>query len=368
MPTLSHVCPVIPEPMLRHAAEHGDAADREVIERTLAHSGQLLQGRRSAEWNPSQPASFSAFLDAQLSPGKLPKKHRYVYNAHYGVLLPGELALTETSGLSSSTDPAAQDAWRDAGTTFDYYATIHHLNSIDGRGMPFRSTVHYGRQYVNAVWNGELLIYGDGDGKLFNPFTGFLDVTGHEMTHGVIQHSAALDYMNETGALNESIADVFGELVEQWKLGLDARKADWLIGKGLFGKSVNGKALRSMAAPGTAFDDPILGRDPQPAHMRDYVHTHDDRGGVHINSGIPNHAFYLVATAMGGPAWDGAGRIWYATLTERLARHAVFQDMSNETYAETAKQYGAGSPEHRIVGDAWSAVGVPPSRRSSFLR
>ena len=164
--------------------------------------------------------------------------------------------------------------------------------------------MHYGRGYDNAFWDGTQMVFGDGDGTVFNRFTIAVDVIGHELTHGVTEHTAALVYQGQSGALNESISDVFGSLVKQQALGQDAAAADWLIGAGLFTAQVKGVALRSMKAPGTAYDDPQLGKDPQPATMADYVETTDDNGGVHLNSGIPNHAFYLAATAIGGHAWE----------------------------------------------------------------
>src|SRR5690242_1922321 len=161
------------------------------------------------------------------------------------------------------------------------------------------------------------MVFGDGDGDLFNRFTIALDVIAHELTHGVTGDEAHLVYLGQAGALNESISDVFGSLVKQYVSGEKAADADWLIGRGLFTAKVRGIALRSMKAPGTAFDDPLLGKDEQPAHMRDFVHTSADHGGVHINSGIPNHAFYLLAVALGGYAWEKAGRIWYETVRDR---------------------------------------------------
>src|SRR5262249_39364946 len=150
----------------------------------------------------------------------------------------------------------------------------------------------------------------------FNRFTIDLDIIGHELTHGVTQHEANLDYLGQPGALNESVSDVMGSLIKQRQLNQTADQADWLIGAKLLTANVQGVALRSMKAPGTAFDDPVLGKDPQPRHMKNYLRTHADYGGVHINSGIPNHAFYLVATQIGGFAWEKAGRIWYETLRD----------------------------------------------------
>ena len=170
------------------------------------------------------------------------------------------------------------------------------------------ASVHYDQDYDNAFWNGDQMVFGDGDGVIFTGFTKALDVIGHELTHGVTQFTANLDYNAQSGALNESFSDVFGSLVKQYRNGEDTASADWLIGKGILAPGIHGVALRSMKAPGTAYDDPKLGgKDPQPADMSGYVDTADDNGGVHLNSGIPNHAFFLLADQLGGNAWDDAG-------------------------------------------------------------
>jgi Zn-dependent metalloprotease len=147
--------------------------------------------------------------------------------------------------------------------------------------------------------------------------------------------------------------------VKQFHLGQTADRADWLIGQGVFAPGVHGVALRSMKAPGTAYDDPNLGTDPQPADMVHYVDTADDDGGVHINSGIPNHAFYLAATAIGGHAWEKAGRIWYTTLTggdvPKGADFATFAGITDET---AGRLFGVRSAERDAVRDAWAKVGV----------
>ena len=202
-----------------------------------------------------------------------------------------------------------------SGATFDFFWDAYQRSSIDGAGGPLLATVHYGRDYDNAFWNGERMVFGDGDGEVFVGFTGSLTVIAHELAHGVTEYEGGLVYQGQSGALNESISDVFGSLTEQHHREQTVEEASWLIGEGIFTDAVQGVALRSLAAPGTAYDDDVLGRDPQPAHMDDYVRTSDDNGGVHINSGIPNHAFYLAARALGGHAWERAGLIWYRTLT-----------------------------------------------------
>jgi Zn-dependent metalloprotease len=207
------------------------------------------------------------------------------------------------------------------------------------------------------------MVFGDGDGDLFNRFTLSLDVIGHELTHGVVEDEAQLVYLFQPGALNESNADVFGSLVKQKLRNQTVQEADWLIGDGLFTSHVRGVALRSMKAPGTAYDDPVLGKDPQPAHMRDYVRTYQDNGGVHINSGIPNHAFYLAAMAIGGYAWDKTGRVWYETLRDsRLRSNSGFKRFAGLTVDNAGRLYGFGSAEQQAVGHGWAEVGIRVSR------
>jgi hypothetical protein len=190
---------------------------------------------------------------------------------------------------------------------------------------------------------------------LFNRFTSAPDVIGHELTHGVTQYSANLGYHGENGALNEHISDSFGIMIKQFLLGQSANESNWFIGEGLFTSNVHGKAIRSMAAPGTAYDDPILGRDPQPSHMRNYVETSEDNGGVHINSGILNYAFYLAATEVGGMTWNVVGRLWYVTLTEYLQPNAGFRDFAQAT-VNAAEQLGRGVQD--VIVRAWLSVGI----------
>jgi Zn-dependent metalloprotease len=331
--------------MLKHLAEAPERSLREAAWSTLVAS-ERFRGCREA-------IGTIAAVAATPAGGK----RRTVYHARHAQALPGRLVRAE--GQPRVSDAAVNEAYDGAGATYDLYAQAFGRNSVDDRGMRLDSTVHYGRGYDNAFWEGRQMVYGDGDGLLFRRFTVAVDVIGHELTHGVTQYEAALDYQGEAGALNESFSDVFGSLVKQRLRRQTAARADWLIGGGLFTAEVQGVALRSMKAPGTAYDDPRLGKDPQPAHMRDYVDTPDDNGGVHINSGIPNHAFYLVARTLGGAAWKRAGMIWYVTLRDRLRSTATFRDAARATHQVAAELYGQTSAQARAVRDAWKAVGVP---------
>lgn len=259
----------------------------------------------------------------------------------------------------STRDATVNRAYAGLGATHELFLKGFGRRSIDDAGLPLDATVHYDEDYNNAFWDGRQMVFGDGDGDLFLDFTVSVDVIGHELTHGVTQYTANLEYRGQPGALNESMSDVFGSLIKQWSLEQTADQADWLIGAGLLGPQVSGVALRSMKAPGTAYDDDELGKDPQPASMDDYVRTHSDNGGVHINSGIPNHAFYIVATELGGKSWERAGRIWYDTLTGgELAADAQFADFARLSTAAAVARYGDGGPEHQALQKAWSTVGL----------
>ncbi|WP_353115024.1 M4 family metallopeptidase [Microbacterium sp.] len=252
-------------------------------------------------------------------------------------------------------DAAVNEAFDGLGATFDLLLEAFGRNSLDGAGAPLDATVHYGSKYDNAFWDGARMVFGDGDGEVFRGFTESISVIGHELGHGVIQSASGLKYQGQPGALNESIADVLGALTEQHQAGQTVDQATWLIGAGIFTDAVEGTALRSMLAPGTAYDDDELGKDPQPAHMRDYVTTTEDNGGVHINSGIPNRAFALAAREIGGRAWEGAGAVWYRALTGGLSATATFAEFADATLVAARE---SGGTVEKAVRAAWVAVGV----------
>jgi Zn-dependent metalloprotease len=340
-------CTIVPPHLLRHVADqHGDEQVRELVQRTLTLDREQRRTRVAAQ------------LIAKAPPATAPAAaNRTLHDAAHKETLPGKTVRSE--GGPATGDQQVDEIYDWLGVTFDFYNTAYGRNSIDGAGLPMVATVHYGVDYDNAFWDGSQMVYGDGDQRVFKTFTGPLDVTGHELTHGVTQYSGGLNYQGQSGALNESLSDVFGSLVKQYHLGQTADQADWLIGQGLFADAVNGVALRSMKAPGTAYDDPNLGKDPQPAEMANYVDTDSDNGGVHINSGIPNHAFYVAATTIGGHAWEKAGRVWYDTITsKKVPQGADFATFASMTYATAGKLFGVNSMESDAVSDAWAKVGV----------
>ncbi|HKQ21322.1 MAG TPA: M4 family metallopeptidase [Nitrososphaeraceae archaeon] len=338
-----HCCFIIPEYVNKRIVERGTKMQKERAWKNLVLTEQL-RGRRLVTGMMSSMFSVSNKLD------------RTIFDAQNLENLPGKLVRHE--GGRPVRDKTIIEAYNYSGDTYNFFKNIFRRNSIDTRGMKLDSTVHYGEDYNNAFWNGTQMVYGDGDGEIFQRFTKSVDVIGHELSHGVTQYEAALQYEGQSGALNESFSDVFGSLVKQYALGQKAERADWLIGNGLFSKKVNGIALRSMKAPGTAYDDSTIGKDPQPGHMKNYVNTTSDNGGVHINSGIPNRAFYLTAIELGGYAWKEAGKIWYVTLTEKLNERSDFQDLANKTMEVSTHIYGKGSKEQKAVLKSWKLVGI----------
>ncbi|SAK83566.1 propeptide, peptidase M4 and M36 [Caballeronia temeraria] len=341
---------ILPPHMLEHIAKHGNEEERVIAIDTLSKDHTLRSFR-------AVQAALAPRAAAPMPTAAAPSAHRTICTANQSETLPGTVVRTE--GSKPVKDDAVNEAYDGLGATFEFYLEIFHRNSIDDAGLPLTGTVHFGTNYDNAFWNSQQMVFGDGDGELFNRFTIALDVIGHELTHGVTEHTAGLNYMAQAGALNESVSDVFGSLIKQYANKQTADKADWLIGEGLLAKGVKGVALRSMKNPGTAYDDPRLGKDPQPADMSKYVRTTQDNGGVHINSGVPNRAFCLAALEIGGYAWEKAGRIWYETLTDsQLKRNATFKTFAKLTLATAGKLYGASGAEASAVKKAWNEVGV----------
>ena len=327
-----YLCTILPPHILTKLCESDRHRARALRTITLT---EQARGRR-------------AILGAMLAAVPAGTLRRTIFDAQNTENLPGKLVRGE--GDAATDDVAVTEAYDYSGNTYDFYEKIFGRNSVDDKGQRLDSSVHYGQQYDNAFWDGRQMIYGDGDGELFNRFTLALDVIGHELTHGVTQHEANLTYSGQSGALNESISDVFGIQVKQFALKQTVAQSDWLIGADIVGPALK-PALRSMKAPGTA--NP---HDSQPADMDHYI----PGGDVHVNSGIPNKAFYVVATTLGGKAWDAAGRIWYATLTDqRLQPGATFQDFARLTIASANRLFGQNSAQTQAVKAGWDAVKVP---------
>ena len=339
---------ILPPDLLLLLTHEGTAEHRDAVVGSLQldHSFRLARAE-------------SAMLQRGLPPqvrrvtatGGTPRRKIYD-QAHATTYTPGTLKRSE--GGAAVADVSINQAYDNFGATYALYWDVFHRDSIDDQGMTINGLVHYGDAYDNAFWDGEgHMFFGDGDGQLLTDTTKGLDVIGHELTHGVTQNEANLTYSGQSGALNESVSDVFGSLVKQYHLSQTADAADWLIGADIVGPQLL-PALRSMKAPGTA--NP---HDSQPADMDHYVTTASDNGGVHTNSGIPNHAFYVIATTLGGNAWEAAGAIWYDSLSDpKLTPNATFATFAAMTMRQARTRFGATSAEVDAVKAGWHAVKV----------
>jgi Zn-dependent metalloprotease len=338
---------IVPPHILDKLLQNGDPEIRDAAMRTLLTTTRL-RGQRDVR----------GLLLGLSAPTQ---GRRTVFDCKQStVLSDAEIARTEEG--PESHDASVNRAFDGFGATRQFYLEVLGRNSIDDRGMRLDGYVHRGVGYNNAFWDGQQMVFGDGDGLVFSDFTGSLDVIAHELTHGVTEFTSGFVYHNQPGALNESMSDVKGALVKQWAMQQTADQADWLIGSEIFTPGIEADALRSMKAPGHAYDNEMFGRDPQPDHMDRYVELPDtdegDNGGVHINSGIPNHAFYLAAVAMGGHAWERAGRIWYESLRASTPT-TEFEAFAATTVSKAGEMFGGD--EQEAVRDAWSRVGIEVS-------
>ena len=272
-----------------------------------------------------------------------------VFNCNHGQTLPGG----QISNPATSPDATAKHVFAETTSVASFYSQVFGRNSVDGAGMTLISSIHYGVRYNNAFWNGSQMTYGDGDGSIFVDFSKGNDVIGHELTHGVTQHSLQLNYTNEAGGLNESMSDCFGSMFRQWEAKQNVNQADWLIGKDIMGPAAIKKGftcLRDMANPAAKH---CLA--PQPTKFSQYKAGMDP----HESSGIPNLAFYTVAKAAGGNSWEKVGQIWYKSLTGfGPAPNMKMKAFANRTRAVAAQLYPGNTSVANAVDAGWKKVGL----------
>ncbi|KAF9880566.1 hypothetical protein CkaCkLH20_01608 [Colletotrichum karsti] len=346
---------IVPDTLLRHIADSDEVDEdtRACARRDLEHLQSVLGRVQQSQQADAQPQSLSS------SSADKSKVYRAVYDAKNSdneATLPGTVVRVE--GQKPAKDKAVNDAYDNIGEVLKMYKDKFDWVSIDNKNTDVVSSVHFGKKYENAFWDPERLqmVFGDG-GEFLNNFTGTVDVIGHELTHAVTENTSPLTYQGMSGALNEHVSDVFGIMVKQIVEKENADEADWLVGEGCIMPGVKGVALRSMKEPGTAYNDPRFGKDPQPNHFKDYVPTFEDNGGVHIYSGIPNKAFYLAAKAFGGFSYEKAGPIWWKTMNSgRIPARCTFVQFADVTVEVAEELYG--NEAGKIVRAAWDEVGV----------
>jgi Zn-dependent metalloprotease len=348
-PPTRTICYFVPPYVEAALAENVDVPT--VDQTQLDISGAARQRRADAITRVEAPEAGSS-----LAPPATGTSRREVYDS--GATTNQRVELVRPEGSPETKDAEVINAYDSAGVVRTFFKQVLNRDSIDNRSLDMVLNVHFGNRFNNAFWDGDEMTFGDGDGVIFSGFARSLDVVAHELAHGVTQFSSGLIYKDESGALNEHFSDVFGTAITQWTNQERPEDADWLIGDEIMGPDLYGEALRSMRNPGTAYDNPTLGKDPQPAHYANRYTGTADNGGVHINSGIPNRVFYLVATELGDTLV--AARIWY---------HALHFLKPSSTFAQAARQVAdsarilvkAGAVHKgatQIVRGAWRTVGV----------
>lgn len=263
------------------------------------------------------------------------------------------------NNVNPQQDEVATDAHWGAEKTYDFYWLTFNRNSINGQGFMLRSYVHYSNSYNNAFWDGQRMTYGDGNGSTFTPLTA-IDVTGHEITHGLTEFTASLIYQNESGALNESFSDIFGNCIEHY-----ARPTDWSwrIGEDM---TPSGNGIRSMQSP-------AIFQDPDTYNGTYWYTGTGDNGGVHTNSGVQNKWFYILTIGesgtndigstynVTGQGWAKSQAIAFRNLTVYLTSGSGYSDARFYAIRSAIDLYGACTPEVIATTNAWYAVGVGPA-------
>lgn len=350
MPTkYACVCCALPSKLVKHLAATAPDDDRDHLTGQVAHT-QALRGQR---------AGHRARPTATAVPAQKPL-HRQVFDAEGHTFLPGKLLRDEDDALVA--DAAANQAYDNIGIALSFFAEVLGRNSVDGRGRRIDASVHYGFRFVNAMWTGEQMLVGDGDGKRVTGLAGSLGLIAHEFSHGVSQHlvrgglgvvqvpGAPPMLKGEAGALNESFSDVCASMVKQWHAKQTVEAADWLLGEDVLAPSV-GKAIRSLKDPGNTHHTWV--QDDQIKDARQFTPAMD----AHTGSGVANHAFYLAALQLGGHAWETLGAVWYQAF-DTLRSRATFLDAAHATVNAAATLHGSRSATHKAVKAAWRSVNV----------
>lgn len=361
-PAYNCFCFAVPSKLFRKLAEKAGEGDSGQLNSHIEHSMRLRTHRHAVSKQGMAVRTVQSpqsFMPAQAY-------RRSIFNAGTDTDLPGKPVRHE--GDKPVRDRTVNHAYDNTGIALDFYHQVFGRDSLDNRSMRVESAVHFGKNFANAMWTGEQMVYGDGDENV-GGFTEALDIIAHELTHGVIQYMipgglgvvklARKDrefeeqthaLQGQAGALNESFSDVMGSMVKQWHARQTVTQANWLLGENMLAPQ-HGFAIRSLKDPGnrklTWYDD------DQFKSMDQYV----DGADVHDSSGIPNRAFCLAAQKIGGYSWETVGPVWYEAFA-RLKPKASFLDAARATADVAARRFGLKSKELKAVTAAWKTVKV----------
>lgn len=316
--------------------------------RNSDYSAQLSGHLRDVRLQNMKLSGFMLETHAALVP-LAPRPHVALFDCKQTLSLPG----TPVTQPGSSADDTVKRTYLETLQVTAFLREVFARNSVDGAGMTLVSSVHYGKKFNNAMWNGLQMIYGDGDNELFNDFTLGRDVIGHELAHGLTQYSLNLDYDNEPGGLNESLSDCFGCMFSQWRAGQDAASADWLIGKDIIGKTMLERGFTCLRDMGQPDGKHCLA--PQPVHYTELSPGMDP----HYTSGPPNLAFFTACRYAGGYSWQSIGKVWYQVMTQSgQTPRMSMQEFATQARKAAVALFGAGSTVDAAVDAGWRKVGL----------
>ena len=340
-------CFIIPQDVLKKLAEDSKLSDE--VRKASLDTGNISIELRKLRKQAGKLTNAVALVQPSEMLALAVAPAVTVFNCQQTQTLPG----TAVPNPAASADATVKRTFVETSAVADFFKQVFNRNSIDNAGMTMMSSVHYGNKFNNAMWNGSQMIYGDGDQAIFVDFTRGNDVIGHELTHGVTQHSLQLAYSGDAGGLNESMSDCFGSMFRQWRANQTVAKADWLIGSDILGPTAKAKGLtclRNMANPA---DPKALA--PQPTKYAQITPGMDP----HFSSGPPNLAFCTACKKLGGKSWERIGQVWYRSLTGFGPTPTMKMPKFAARTRQVAKQLYANTPAVAAAVDAgWKQVGL----------
>lgn len=340
---------IIPGYMLREIGSRSpDPEVKAAAATTIASTQRLMEEAQAAR-------TAAHGLSPRITGREL---RREIWDAHESN---GQGFEVRSEGSRPYGDFDIDEAYELAGLVHEYYKAVHGRISIDDQGMTLVSRVHFRADPPNAFnsafFDGDQMTYGSGDGNFFNTFVHPF-VAGHEFTHGVTRSEVDFFPWGESATLNEHVSDAFAAIIEMRRAAIPVEKYHWIAVRGIHRAGINSLGLRHMLNPGTAFDDPKIGKDRQPAHMRDYVQTGEDNGGAHINNGICNRAFALACMKIGGFSWDQMQHIWYHA-RNHAEKRATFASFAGNTINACDALDSKKHIDTLLM--AWREVGIEPT-------
>lgn len=338
-------CQLIPDEVLKRLA--CDPTLSAEVCANAAYSARLSQHFRDIREQSKKLAGF--VLENHNLTQLTDNPEVTVFDCRQTQSLPG----LQVKDPAKSEDGSVKRTYSETDLMATFLRQVFKRNSIDDAGMTMMSSVHYGKKYNNAMWNGLQMIYGDGDGELFVDFTLGIDVIGHELAHGITQYTLQLEYDDEPGGLNESLSDCVGSMFRQWRLKQDANSADWLIGSDIIGPATRERGytcLRDMAEP-----DGKHCLAPQPTRHEELKPGQDP----HNTSGPPNLAFSTACKQLGGNSWETIGKVWYHVMTTAgMVPRMSMKQFATHTRDAATELFGKESAAEAAVDAGWKKVGL----------